>query len=138
PPRETAMLPRILEPEVMDTPDEARDYDAMDHGDVNRRFVDDLFAAAGILVHASSEAHPPAGFERLGRPPHVLDVGTGTALIPLELARRGIDCRITAVDLAGEMLELARRNVARAGQAECIALERIDAKSLPYAAGRFD
>src|SRR5437879_3456458 len=25
------MIPRALEPEVMDSPDEARDYDAMDH-----------------------------------------------------------------------------------------------------------
>ena len=38
------MLPRVLEPEVMDSPDEARDYDAMDHGQVNRAFVNDLLA----------------------------------------------------------------------------------------------
>ena len=36
------MLERVLEPEVMDTPAEARDYDAMDHAEVNRLFVDDL------------------------------------------------------------------------------------------------
>ena len=33
------MLPRVLEPEVMDTAEEARDYDAMDHSQVNRVFV---------------------------------------------------------------------------------------------------
>lgn len=127
------MLPRILEPEVMDTPAEARDYNAMDHGEVNRRFVDDLFAAVSF---ASDD--PASGFRRLGHPPHALDVGTGTALIPLELCRRGIPCRITAIDLAGEMLELARRNVADAGHGESIALEWVDAKSLPYETGRFD
>jgi len=30
------MIPRILEPEVMDTVEEAVDYDAMDHSTVNR------------------------------------------------------------------------------------------------------
>ena len=34
----TTMLPRILEPEVMDTADDAREYDAMDHAAVNHAF----------------------------------------------------------------------------------------------------
>ena len=38
------MIPRVLEPELMDTALEAADYDAMDHTEVNRRFVDDLLA----------------------------------------------------------------------------------------------
>src|SRR5262245_28528158 len=42
--RRPAMLPRVLEPEVMDTEAEARDYDAMDHATVNRAFVADLLA----------------------------------------------------------------------------------------------
>ena len=37
-------LPRVLEPEVMDTEEEASDYDAMDHGGVNARFCEDLLA----------------------------------------------------------------------------------------------
>ena len=37
-------LKRVLEPEVMDTPEEARDYDGMDHSEVNQLFVDDLLA----------------------------------------------------------------------------------------------
>ena len=32
------MLSRVLEPEVMDSPEEASDYDAMDHAEVNRLF----------------------------------------------------------------------------------------------------
>ncbi len=40
------MLSRVLEPEVMDTPDEASAYDRMDHAEVNRRFVTDLLTAA--------------------------------------------------------------------------------------------
>ena len=45
-------LERVLEPEVMDTLDEAVDYDAMDHRAVNEAFCADLLAAAharGIL-----------------------------------------------------------------------------------------
>ena len=41
------MLPRVLEPEVMDKPEEAREYDAMDHSAVNLRFVADFLAAHG-------------------------------------------------------------------------------------------
>ena len=43
------MLSRILETEVMDTPAEALDYDAMDHSAVNRVFVDDLLAAIAAI-----------------------------------------------------------------------------------------
>ena len=36
------MLPRTLEPEVMDTVEEAVDYDSMDHSAVNTLFVEEL------------------------------------------------------------------------------------------------
>ena len=54
------MLPRTLEPEVMDTPDDARDYDAMDHAEVNRLFVDHLLealahSALAVALHERSE-----------------------------------------------------------------------------------
>lgn len=117
------MLPRTLEPEVMDTPEEARDYDAMGHDEVNRVFVDDLLAALGERASESQE---------------VLDVGTGTALIPLEFARRSTSARIVAVDLAEHMLALGLQHVEREGFADRITLERIDAKRLAYDDGRFD
>lgn len=112
------MLSRVLEPEVMDSPEEARAYDAMDHGQVNRAFVADFLALP--------TADGP-----------ILDVGTGTAQIPIELCRSHATCRVVAVDLAGHMLDLARTNVDRAGLADRIALERIDAKGLPYPAASF-
>ena len=40
------MLERVLEPEVMDTAEEARDYDSMDHAAVNTRFCDDFLQFA--------------------------------------------------------------------------------------------
>lgn len=120
------MLPRTLEPEVMDTLEEAVDYDLMDHSTVNRVFVDDLLT----FLHRPDRSDD--------QPLRILDVGTGTAQIPLELCMREVPVRITAIDLAGHMLQLALRNVLKAGRSESIKLEHVDAKDLPYADGQFD
>ena len=113
------MLPRTLEPEVMDEPDEARDYDAMDHAEVNRVFVRDFLELAGSA--------------RVDADPHVLDVGTGTARIPLELCRQDASWRVTAVDLSCEMLKLADRNVAAAGFRGRVQAIYANARRLPFA-----
>jgi ubiquinone/menaquinone biosynthesis C-methylase UbiE len=115
------MLPRVLEPEAMDTPEEARDYDAMDHRAVNARFVADFL-----------EAHGPC------RGGEVLDVGTGPALIPIELGRADPSARVLGIDLAAAMLDLGRENVARAGLADRVRLALGDAKALGLAAGSFE
>ncbi len=109
-----AMLPRILEPEVMDSAEEARDYDAMDHGTVNRVFVEDFLA----FWH--------------GREDRILDVGAGTAQIPIELCRRHAQAEVLGVDLAEHMLRVGNENVRRAGFAGRIRLERVDAKRMPF------
>ena len=125
------MVPRTLEPEVMDTAAEAADYDAMDHAEVNRLFVDDfLRAAAG--TNLEQKLRDPDDL------PLVLDVGTGTALIPIELCQRGVHCHIAAIDLSREMLKLADRNVATAGLESRILPEYVDAKQLPWRDGTFD
>jgi ubiquinone/menaquinone biosynthesis C-methylase UbiE len=112
------MLPRVLEPEVMDTVEEARDYNAMDHDLVNRVFCRDFLAVWNGL-------NP------------ILDVGTGTALIPLELCRQSPDTLVTGVDLAEQMLIVGRDNVRRAGLDKRIELRRCDAKALSFEAGSF-
>jgi len=112
------MLPRVLETEAMDTLDEAVDYDSMDHGEVNRVFVADLLAAG--LEEGES-----------------LDLGTGTAQIPIELCRQSRSARVVAVDSAEHMVQVARQNVQNAGLADRIRLQRIDAKRLPFPAGQF-
>lgn len=137
------MLPRTLEPEVMDTADEAADYDAMDHSQVNRVFVDDFLTEVRRQRPQASDkksesGRPMSGQSSLDPGPStldllpILDVGTGTALIPIELASRKLGFHITAVDLAAEMLAVGQRNVERAGHCDCITLERVDAKGLPY------
>jgi ubiquinone/menaquinone biosynthesis C-methylase UbiE len=45
---------------------------------------------------------------------------------------------VVAVDLAEEMLRLARRRVTEAGLAERVRVERADAKALPFADAAFD
>jgi ubiquinone/menaquinone biosynthesis C-methylase UbiE len=114
-----SMLPRVLETELMDTADEARQYDAMDHRAVNCQFVADLLAVCP-------------------EPKDVLDVGTGTALIPVELCRRVATCRVMAADMARAMLEQARYRIEIAGLIGRIQLDQSDAKRMLYKDGMFD
>jgi ubiquinone/menaquinone biosynthesis C-methylase UbiE len=113
------MLPRVLEPEVMDSAEEARDYDAMDHRQVNERFALDL------LEHWNGQGT-------------ALDLGTGTAQIPIEVCRRSSTAHVVAIDAARHMIELARENVRRAGLADRIRVEFCDAKRMPFPDAAFD
>ncbi len=116
-------LERVLEPEVMDTAEEATDYNAMDHTEVNRNFVNDLldFAVAESIELTS-----------------VLDLGTGTALIPIMLCESHSSCNVTAVDMAEHMLALARKNVANQNLEQRIELKKLDAKKLAFEDGAFE
>ncbi len=113
------MLERVLEPEVMDSAAEADDYDAMDHSHVNQVFVNNLLQLRDDLTN-------------------VLDVGTGTAQIPLALCVRHVTVRIVAIDMAAHMLRVGQRNIDRAGMGERIRLQRCDAKKMPFADASFD
>ena len=114
------MIPRTLEPEVMDTEEDADDYDAMDHSKVNLAFVEDWLQ----LNPERDEGE-------------ILDVGTGTALIPIELCRQSSLAQVTAIDLGESMLLRAAENVQRAGLSERIRLLWRDAKELTFADGEF-
>ena len=61
-------LVRVLEPEVMDTEEDAREYDAMDHSEPN-----------GALV---------ARLIELGARGRMLDIGTGPGHIPIMICER--------------------------------------------------
>ena len=106
-------LPRVLEIESMNSPEMAHAYDAIDHAEVNRQFVSDLL-----------DQLPGSG--------PVLDLGTGTARIPIELCREEPDIEVIAVDLAQAMLDVAADNVCRSGYESQIRLQRADAKRLPF------
>jgi ubiquinone/menaquinone biosynthesis C-methylase UbiE len=113
------MLPRVLEPEVMDDQQEAVEYNEMDHRVVNERFVTELLQ------------HLPIGRD-------VLDLGTGTALIPIELCQRHHDVRVMAADASEAMLDLARYNIEIAHLIDRIQLHRCDAKRLVFQDEYFD
>ncbi len=117
------MLTRQLEPEVMDTVEEAVDYDSMDHSHVNRVFVDDFLTALTSFGVTLPTSDPPY---------QILDVGTGTAQIPIELVGRAPGTFVVANDLANEMLKVAGENIVTAGYADRIRLDLTDAKQMPY------
>lgn len=114
-------LPRILEPEVMDTLEEASEYDSMDHSHVNQVFCNDFFAARS----------PRDGVQ-------ILDVGTGTAQIPIEICKHNSALKITAIDLAESMLSLGNNNIKNAGLQDLITLAKVDSKKMPYTDESFD
>lgn len=126
------MIPRQLEPEVMDTREEAIDYDAMDHSEVNRLFAESLLP---VITACQQQQQAIAGNMQ---PLQILDLGTGTALIPIEICHRISNLTIIATDLAAEMLNVAQQNIQRAGLNESILLEHTDAKQLPCEDQNFD
>jgi ubiquinone/menaquinone biosynthesis C-methylase UbiE len=113
------MLERVLEPEVMDSAEEARDYDSMDHAHVNQLFVSDLLKVRNDIAT-------------------VLDVGAGTAQIPIELCRRHASVRVVAIDMAQHMLDVGQHNLVTAGLTDRIEVKLCDAKKMPFADRTFD
>jgi ubiquinone/menaquinone biosynthesis C-methylase UbiE len=110
---------RILEPEVMDTWLDATAYDAMDFESVNTAFAID---AINLDPHAIK----------------ILDVGTGTARIPILMCQQRPQYLITGIDLAQSMLIVGQRNIEEAGLNQRIRLERVDSKRMPYPDLEFD
>ncbi|MBV9389725.1 MAG: class I SAM-dependent methyltransferase [Chroococcidiopsidaceae cyanobacterium CP_BM_ER_R8_30] len=113
-------MQRVLEPEVMDTLQEAIEYDAMDFTEVNT-----AFAQRAIEL----------GPQSVGI---VLDAGTGTARIPILICQQSPQWQIIGIDLAQHMLCIGFKNVKQAGLQKQIHLELVDSKQLPYLQGEFD
>ncbi len=119
---------RVLTPELMDAPD-------ADPGELRRslafiRWVNRWMGGQSGLVRRLenwTRQWP------VGRPITLLDVATGSADIPLAAAQwaryRGIDVRITGIDIHETTLALAREHLDAAPShlAEAITLERCDA-----------
>ena len=112
------MMDRVLEPEVMDTAEEADGYDAMDHSGPNAAFVGRL--------------------EELGAHGRVLDIGTGPGHIPLLVCERIPGTHVVAIDLADHMLAHAERHRQASPHADRIELRKADAKGLDFEDASFD
>ena len=112
------MLERVLEPEVMDTVEDATEYDAMDHQEANASFV-------GRLVE-------------LGAGGRTLDIGTGPGHIPLLVCEKIPGATVVGIDLAARMLEIAERHRAASPHADRVELRQADAKGLDFPDASFD
>ncbi|MBZ8181868.1 class I SAM-dependent methyltransferase [Oscillatoria salina] len=113
------MLLRKLEPELMDSPEEAAKYDAMDFEELNTAFAEKAISLAPISAK-------------------VLDVGTGTARIPILACQKRPEWQLIGIDLAQSMLNIGIDYVATAGLQSQISLAKIDAKNIPYNDQEFD
>ena len=113
-------LARTLEPEVMETEKDAVEYDSMDFAEVNLAFA-----------QRALELAPQQG--------RILDIGTGTARIPIVMLQQGrSEITIHAIDLSREMLKVARKNVDASKLSGRITLQLVDAKRLPFVPLEFD
>lgn len=120
------MLPRILEPELMDEQDEVLEYDRMDHSEINHQFVFD-FLQHVLQNKRFLQAESPT----------VLDLGTGTALIPQILVSLEPYCHVTAIDKGPNMIAFAGKSLK---EKECQRIEVLveDSCQLSFESDRFE
>jgi ubiquinone/menaquinone biosynthesis C-methylase UbiE len=111
-------MQRVLEPEAMDTAEEADDYASMDHREANAAFLERLF--------------------ELGARGRMLDIGTGPGQIPLLVCARDPNARVTGVDLSEHMLRHARAARDASPFADRLDYRRGDAKALEFGDASFD
>ena len=109
------MMPRVLEPELMDDPEQALAYAGADFEQENQGFVDRF----RVYFPEFTEGH-------------VLDLGCGPGDISIRLVRALSACRIIAVDASGPMIRLANEAVKQGGLADRITFhcERFQTVSL--------
>jgi ubiquinone/menaquinone biosynthesis C-methylase UbiE len=75
---------------------------------------------------------------RTGSTVYVLDVGIGSARIPIDICRRRPDVEIIGVDRRRTILQKARRDIHLAGLAGAVYVQQADACSLPFPDASFD
>ncbi len=114
-------MERVLEPELMEDPAQARAYARADFAEVNQGFVERFRATFPELTHGP-----------------VLDLGCGPADIPIRLVRALPGLHVTAVDGSEAMLAHARKTVAEAGVSGQVQLLRARLPGLPLPPRSFD
>ena len=98
-------MDRVLEPELMDDPEQALVYARADFEEENQGFVDRFLEYYPDLEDV-----------------HVLDLGCGPADIPIRIARVLPECRVTGVDGSAPMIAIGREAVRVAGLSDRITL----------------
>jgi len=116
-------VPRVPEPEVMESNEEAEAYGSA----AAQAYLDRLDNT--FVDHARS----------LGvRSGVALDVGTGPGQIPIKLALKLPQLEIVGIDLSEAMLARARKAAAAAGVDSQVRFEMGDARGLPFPDHHFD
>src|SRR5690606_12044059 len=100
---EIEVMERVLEPEIMDDPDQVRAYAQADFQEENQAFVDRFLRLLDDLNDG-----------------HVVDLGCGPGDIAIRLARSHPRCRITGIDASSPMIAWAEQAVKEAGFAQRI------------------
>lgn len=75
---------------------------------------------------------------RLPENAQILDVGTGTAVSAITVARRYQSAKVTGIDVNSNMLAAARASVARSGLAGRIELKQVNGEKMPFPDAAFD
>lgn len=109
--------------------------------DEARAFYNKIARVYDFLSERSEEPIRSAGVEmldvRVGE--HVLEIGFGTGTSLVELARLvGPHGKVFGVDIADQMIEVARQKLREEGLGERVELLCADATTLPYLADSFD
>jgi ubiquinone/menaquinone biosynthesis C-methylase UbiE len=116
-------MKRVLEPEVMEEIEEAQAYDGM-VADRQGERLHQCFVYSVLNLGLSS-----------GR---LLDIGTGSGRIPINIAKLCPNFEITAVDMSENMLAVAQKNSTANGTGNRIEFKVADAKQLPFKDNTFD
>ena len=121
--------------ELLDIPSEQGDFPEFAQSMAEIRAVNRFLGGTTPVIKHLEEIVRVCG----NRPVRILDVATGSADIPVAIAdwarRKGIDVKITAVDVNPNVIRVAAAHVE--GYPE-IALVRADGFRLPFKAGSFD
>ncbi|HGY92835.1 MAG TPA: class I SAM-dependent methyltransferase [Planctomycetes bacterium] len=111
-------LDRILEPEYMDDPEEAEEYDAMDHTEPNRAFVNRLI--------------------ELGARGRLIDLGCGPGHITVLAAESLPHADVLGVDAARSMLRIAKARRAASPARDRVRFLQGRVQELGLSDGSFD
>lgn len=124
-------LDRVPEPPPENPAAAAETYDKIDHAEVNATFCED-FLAAVTASGLEPKLHDGVA------PLRMLDAGTGTARIPILLARRPIFLKPVLVDPDEAMLNRARLNIYASGLQANIEIGPGTVGSLEFEDAAFD
>ena len=70
-------------------------------------------------------------------PQEILDVATGTGDLALAIAKTGPK-KIVGIDISGQMLEVGRQKIIKAGKSDMIIFHLADAEKIPFGDDSFD